>query len=34
MPITAQVHALLYEDKDPKAVVRELMTRDLKSELE
>ncbi len=34
MPITTQVYALLYEDKDPKAVVRELMTRDLKSELE
>lgn len=33
MPITEQVYALLYEDRDPKKVVRELMTRDLKSEL-
>ena len=32
MPITQQVYNLLYEDKDPKSVVRELMTRDLKSE--
>jgi glycerol-3-phosphate dehydrogenase (NAD(P)+) len=33
MPITEQVHALLYDGKEPKRVVRELMTRDLKSEL-
>lgn len=32
MPITEQVYNLLYEDKDPRSVVRELMTRDLKSE--
>ena len=32
MPITEQVYNLLYEDKDPKSVVRELMTRGLKSE--
>jgi len=33
MPITEQVYHLLYEDRDPKRVVRELMTRDLKGEL-
>ena len=32
MPITEQVYSLLYEDKDPRSVVRELMARDLKSE--
>ncbi|MGA2193563.1 MAG: NAD(P)H-dependent glycerol-3-phosphate dehydrogenase, partial [Nitrospirota bacterium] len=32
MPITEQVYSLLYEGKGPKQVVRELMTRDLKSE--
>jgi len=33
MPITEQVYLLLYEDKGPKQVVRDLMTRDLKSEI-
>ncbi len=28
MPITAQVHAVLFEGKDPKLAIRELMTRD------
>lgn len=33
MPITEQVYKLLYEDKEPGRVVRDLMTRDLKSEI-
>jgi glycerol-3-phosphate dehydrogenase (NAD(P)+) len=33
MPIVEQTYLLLYEGKDPKRVVRDLMTRDLKSEL-
>jgi glycerol-3-phosphate dehydrogenase (NAD(P)+) len=33
MPITEQVYRLLYEDKEPRQVVRELMTRELKGEL-
>lgn len=32
MPITEEVYKLLYEDKDPKEVVRYLMGRDLKKE--
>lgn len=32
LPITEQVHAVLYEDKDPKQAVRDLMTRTLKDE--
>ena len=32
MPITEQVYAILYKDKDPSAAVYELMTRDLKDE--
>ncbi|NLN85581.1 MAG: NAD(P)-dependent glycerol-3-phosphate dehydrogenase [Candidatus Cloacimonetes bacterium] len=32
MPITAQVYAALYEDKDPRQAILELMTRDLKAE--
>ena len=32
LPITSQVHAILYEDKDPGLAVRELMTRALKDE--
>lgn len=32
MAITDQVYQLLYQDKDPKQVVRDLMTRDLKRE--
>jgi glycerol-3-phosphate dehydrogenase (NAD(P)+) len=34
MPITEQVYRILYEGKDPKEAVRELMTRELKNELE
>jgi len=34
MPIIKQVYELLYEGKDPKAAVRDLMTRELKKELE
>ncbi|MCE5243456.1 MAG: NAD(P)H-dependent glycerol-3-phosphate dehydrogenase [Syntrophobacteraceae bacterium] len=34
MPITEQVYLILYEDKAPPQVVRELMTRNLKHELE
>jgi glycerol-3-phosphate dehydrogenase (NAD(P)+) len=33
MPITEQVYKLLYEEKEPAQVVRDLMGRDLKSEL-
>ena len=32
MPITEQVYAILYQDKDPSKAVYELMTRDLKDE--
>ncbi len=32
MPITAQVHEVLFEDKDPRSAVEELMTRELKIE--
>ncbi|MFZ5426909.1 MAG: NAD(P)H-dependent glycerol-3-phosphate dehydrogenase [Thermodesulfobacteriota bacterium] len=32
LPITEQVHAILYEDKDPAQAVRDLMTRALKEE--
>lgn len=32
MPITSQVHSVLYEGKNPKDAVMELMTRSLKSE--
>ena len=32
MPITEQVYNILYQDKDPKEAVTELMTRDLKVE--
>ena len=34
MPITVQVHDILYRGKDPKEAVREVMTRELKRELE
>ncbi|RLB19530.1 MAG: glycerol-3-phosphate dehydrogenase [Deltaproteobacteria bacterium] len=34
MPITEQVYQILYKGKDPKAAVRDLMTRTLKSELD
>lgn len=32
MPITDQLYAILYEGKDPRRAVRELMTRELKAE--
>ncbi len=32
MPITAQVHATLYEDRDPRQAILKLMTRELKAE--
>ncbi|MCP5485983.1 MAG: NAD(P)-dependent glycerol-3-phosphate dehydrogenase [Spirochaetales bacterium] len=32
MPVTAQVHAILFEDKPVKQAIYDLMTRDLKSE--
>jgi glycerol-3-phosphate dehydrogenase (NAD(P)+) len=32
MPITEQVYRVLFEGKDPLVALRELMTRDLKSE--
>jgi glycerol-3-phosphate dehydrogenase (NAD(P)+) len=34
MPISERVYRVLYEDKDPLLVVRELMDRDLKHEME
>ncbi len=34
MPIAHAVYSILYEDLDPRDAVRQLMTRDLKSELE
>jgi glycerol-3-phosphate dehydrogenase (NAD(P)+) len=34
MPITTQVYQLLYEAKNPKQAVKELMGRELKAELE
>lgn len=34
MPITNQVYHILYEGKDPRKAVRDLMTRELKAELE
>jgi len=34
MPITTQVYQILYEGKNPKEAVRELMGRELKAELE
>lgn len=34
MPITSQVYEILYEEKDPRSAVRELMSRQLKVELE
>ena len=32
LPITARVHAVLFEDQDPAVAVRELMTRPLREE--
>ena len=34
MPIVEQVYQVLYEDKDPAIVARELMTRQLREERE
>jgi glycerol-3-phosphate dehydrogenase (NAD(P)+) len=34
MPIISQVYEILYHGKDPKKAVKELMTRELKKELE
>ena len=34
MPISEQIYKVLYEDKDPRQAVRDLMERDLKSEME
>ena len=34
MPITRQMVAILYQGKDPRQAVEELMTRELKSETE
>lgn len=34
LPISTQVYQLLYENKDPRTAVKELMTRELKVELE
>jgi glycerol-3-phosphate dehydrogenase (NAD(P)+) len=34
MPIATQVYQILYERKEPKQAVKELMTRELKVELE
>lgn len=33
LPITREIHAVLYEDKDPLAAVRDLMTRQQKDEV-
>jgi glycerol-3-phosphate dehydrogenase (NAD(P)+) len=32
MPITVQVHEILFNSKDPQSALLDLMTRDLKSE--
>lgn len=34
MPIAAQVHAVLFEGKDPSTAVRDLMSRELSEEME
>jgi glycerol-3-phosphate dehydrogenase (NAD(P)+) len=34
MPITEQVYLTLYEEKDPRQVMRDLMTRELRDERE
>ena len=34
MPICTQVHAVLFENKDPARAVRDLMTRQLRDEVE
>jgi glycerol-3-phosphate dehydrogenase (NAD(P)+) len=33
LPIAEQIHEVLYEDKDPRAAIEQLMTRDLRSEV-
>ncbi len=33
MPIAEQIHGVLYEDKDPRQALQDLMTRDLRSEV-
>jgi glycerol-3-phosphate dehydrogenase (NAD(P)+) len=33
MPITEQVHSILYDDKDPREAILQLMTRSGKSEI-
>ena len=32
MPITGQIYQVLFENKDPRQVVKELMTRTIRSE--
>ena len=32
MPIAEQMHAMLYEERDPKEAIRQLMERSLKEE--
>jgi glycerol-3-phosphate dehydrogenase (NAD(P)+) len=34
MPITTEVYNIIYQGKDPKQAVKDLMTRELKGELE
>jgi glycerol-3-phosphate dehydrogenase len=34
MPITEEVHSMLYEGKDPRISVEDLMTREFKPEFE
>ena len=34
MPITTEMYNIIYEEKDPRSAVKDLMTRDLKAELE
>ena len=34
MPITCEIYRVLYENKDPKQAIRDLMTRPSKTEVE
>jgi len=34
MPITAEIYEVLFNNKDPRKAVMDLMTRDAKSEIE
>jgi glycerol-3-phosphate dehydrogenase (NAD(P)+) len=34
MPITTEVYNIIYKGKDPRDAVKDLMTRELKAELE